>query len=55
LRVAAIQVSRADSPISQLGPAGSNPRRSMLIPIVGVLVVAGLVLFLVMRRKKVSH
>jgi len=27
----------------------------MLVPIIGVVVIAGLVLFLVMQRKKVSH
>jgi len=27
----------------------------MIVPIIGVLVIAGLVTFLVMQRKKVSH
>ena len=35
--------------------ARAPQRRPMLIPIVGVIVIAALVTFLVMQRKKVSH
>jgi hypothetical protein len=36
-------------------PGGPDPRRPMLIVIVGVVVIAALVMFLVMERKKVSR